>query len=139
MTKQERAEMYRTFLEEEGYRPRINDAGDVVFKYEGRFYVIVVEETDEEFFRLIYPNFWGMENESELAAVKEAALCATVETKVAKVFPVGDNTWATIELFCDPPETFKPIFPRCLSALRASVEAFVSKMGEVPSVPISTS
>jgi hypothetical protein len=134
MTNQERTAMYRTFLEEEGYRPRIDGDGDVFFKYEGRCYVIVVEETDEEFFRLIYPDFWGIESDSELAAVKEAALRATAETKVAKIFPVRDNTWATIELFCSPPETFKPIFHRCLSALRASVEKFVSQMQEASSL-----
>ena len=35
MTKSERAEMYRSYLAEEGYAPKIDDDGDVRFKYEG--------------------------------------------------------------------------------------------------------
>jgi hypothetical protein len=129
-TPHERLEMYRDFLIEEGFRPRLDGNGNVFFKYEGRTYVIQVDEKDTEFFRLIHPNLWSIESDAELAEVKEASLRATTETKVAKIFPVGDDTWATIELFCSPPDAFKPIFRRCLSALRAGVKTFVSSMEE---------
>ena len=124
MTKQERAEMYRGFLAEEGYVPKIDGDGDVTFKYEGGGYFIGVDEKDEEFFRLVFPSFWSIESEVEREKVAKAALQATAETKVAKVFPVRDNTWASIEMFCSPPEAFKAVFRRSLSALQASVESF---------------
>jgi hypothetical protein len=132
-TAQKRLEMYRDLLMEEGYRPRLDANGNVFFKYEGRTMVIQVDEKDEEFFRLIYPNLWSIESDAELAEVKEASLRATTETKVAKIFPVGDDTWATIELFCSPADAFKPIFRRCLSALRAGVKTFVASMEEAAS------
>ena len=130
MTKQERAEMYRSFLAEEGYTPTLDDDGDVQFKYEGGNYFISVDEKDEEFFRIVYPFFWSIENESERAKVTQAALIATAETKVAKVFPVRDNTWASIEMFCSPPEVFKTVLGRSLRALRAAVQTFREKMQE---------
>jgi hypothetical protein len=130
MTKQELAEMYRSYLADQGYAPKIDDDGDVIFKCEGRVYFIDVAEKDETFFRLIFPNFWSIESEAERQKVSQAALHATVQTKVAKVFPVGDNTWASIEMFCSPPEAFQPVFRRCLRALQASVENFREKMHE---------
>ena len=132
MTKQERAEMYRQYLAEEGYSPKIDDDGDVFFKFEGRGHVILVSEKDEEFFSLARPNFWSIESDAERAKVVDAALYATKETKVAKVFPVRDNTWATIEMFFCPPESFKGVFRRSLLALQAAIENFRKKMQEQP-------
>jgi hypothetical protein len=127
------AERYLTFLAEEGYRPRIDANGNVAFKCEGRSYVIRIDEKDEAYFCLSYPNFWRIESEAELSQVKEAALAVTAEQKVVKIFPVGDaDTWATIGLFCFPPQTFTAVFARCLRALRAGVEKFVAKMQEPP-------
>jgi hypothetical protein len=122
--------MYREFLSEEGYAPKIDGDGDVIFKYEGKTYLIIVEDRDEEFFRLVYPYFWPIESNAERAKVVEAALHATAQTKVVKVFPVKDDTWAAIEMFCSPPQAFKAVFRRSLSALRAGVEAFREKMNE---------
>ncbi len=130
MTKQERAMMYKTFLAEEGYGPKIDGDGDVSFKFEGGNYVIVIPEQDEMFFNLIYPAFWPIESEAERAKVVIASLYATSQTKVAKVFPIKDNTWAAIEMFCSPPQVFKAVFQRSLSALRAAVKNFSSKMQE---------
>lgn len=128
MTKAQRAEMYRSYLAAEGYPAQVDGDGDVTFKYEGGNYYIMVDETDEEFFRIVYPNFWPIEDESERAKVKEASGVATAQTKVAKVFPVNDNTWASSEIFCSPPEAFKSVFRRSLLALRAAVQAFVQSI-----------
>lgn len=128
MNKEERAIMYRDYLAEEGYSPKIDDDGDVTFKAEGRRYFIIVDEKDDDFFRLLFPNFWSIENEEERRQVYIAACEATAETKVAKVFPVRDDTWASVEIFCSPPEMFKNVFERSLMALRASVNAFKGHM-----------
>ena len=127
------AERYLEFLAEEGYRPKINANGNVAFKCEGRNYLIAIDEKDEAFFYLVYPDFWPIKSDEELARVMEAALAVIADTKVVKIFPVGDtNTWASIELFCYPPEAFKGAFERCLRALRGGVEKFVAKMQEQP-------
>jgi len=128
MSKQDRAEMYQKFLGEEGYAPKIDNEGDVMFKYEGGVYLIIMDENDEEFFRLVYPGFWSIESELEREKAQRAALTATAQTKVAKVFLVRDNTWASIEMFCSPPEVFRTVFHRSLRALRAAVGAFQAEM-----------
>lgn len=130
MTRAERANMYVSYLSSEGYPAKIDGDGDVEFKYEGGNYYVLVDETDEAFFRVVYPSFWPIKDEKQRAKVKEAAALATTNTKVAKIFPVGENTWASIEMFCMPPDSFKPVFGRCLAALRAAVQTFVQKMTE---------
>ena len=51
------------------------------------------------FFRLVFPNFWEIESDGERAQALGAAQEATADTKVAKVFLVKDNVWASVELF----------------------------------------
>lgn len=130
MSKAEKAEMYREFLQGEGYAPKIDGDGDIIFKREGRTYVIIIDEKDEMFFRIVFPNFWSIDSEEERRKVYEAAVYATAETKVAKVFPVGDNVWATVELFCSPPVAFQLVFERSLGAVMSSVRVFTDKMRE---------
>lgn len=120
--------MYRQFLAEEGYVPQIDDDGDVLFKFEGANYFIAVDEDDDQFFRVVLPNFWPIESEEERELVAAAALLATMNVKATKVFPVGDDTWASIEMFCSPPEAFKPVFLRCLRAIQAAVSNFRDAM-----------
>lgn len=128
VSKDQRADMYKTYLVEEGYSPKTDDDGDVVFKYEGKHYCIIIDEQDEDFFRLIFPNFWSIDSEAERSKVLEAAVYSTAKTKVAKVFVVRDDTWAAIEMFCSPPEAFKIVFRRSLSALQAGINNFLKKM-----------
>lgn len=130
MTKPERAEMYKNYLAEEGFVPKIDDDGDVAFKCEGRTYAILIDKDDDTFFHLALPCFWSIENEAERAQVEQAALFATSRTKVAKVYPTKDNTVAAVELFCSPPEAFKTVFPRAMRALQSCVMSFRNKMNE---------
>ncbi len=128
MDKATRIGMYREYLAELGYRPEIDRDGDVKFMREGRTYYIILQDKDEEFFRIVYPNFWKIESEEERAKVIMASVKATADTKVAKVFPVEDNVWATIEMFCATPEAVKPVLDRSMSALAVSVHTFVEAM-----------
>ncbi len=129
MSKKERAEIFSDFLRAEGYMPQLDQDGDIIFKVEGRTYLIILDDEDEEFFRLVFPNFWSIDSPSERAQVEKAALQATAKTKVAKIFPTSnDNVWGTIELFSSKPEHIKPVFRRSLGALRSAVNTFVTQM-----------
>ena len=64
----------------------------------GGAYYVEIDKQDEQFFRVVYPNFWAVENDVERSKVREAALYATAKTKVAKVCPVGDDPLATVEM-----------------------------------------
>jgi hypothetical protein len=128
MMKAERVQIFNTFLQHEGYNPRLDNDNDIVFKYEGKVYLIIFDEDDDLFFRIIFPNFWAIESQAEKALAEKAALSATANTKVAKVFPVNDNMWATIELFYAPAEDARAVFHRSMSALQAAVRKFISEM-----------
>lgn len=130
VTKENKAGMYMEFLSEEGYRPTKDKDGDVTFKHEGLTYVIIVDDKDDEFFRVILPNIWPIKEQNERAKIEAAALYATAKTKVAKVFPVRDNVWVTVELFCSPPDAFRPVFRRSLSAMRTAAKTFAEKVRE---------
>ena len=130
MTKQEMVDMYCGFLKEQGFAPEIDPDGDVVFMYEGCSYVITPCEGDDEFFRLIHPNILHIDDDLERIQSVEAALTATARTKVAKVFMVGDDIWASAEMFCSPPQVMKEVFRRCLFAIQAAVHSFRMEMAE---------
>lgn len=127
-TKQESTQLMLDWLGNEGYRPSLDRDGDLVFKREGKSYLILFEEGDPMFMRLIFPNFWSIDSEAERAPIAQACTLASANTKVAKVFPVGDNVWASIELFCTSVGQFQGVFERSLSALGSAVERFVREM-----------
>ncbi|MEJ5223558.1 MAG: hypothetical protein WHV44_03810 [Anaerolineales bacterium] len=122
------------YLIAEGYRPTIDSDGDVVFKHEGRTYYIEIDTNDEQFFRIVFPNFWSVESEEELARVILAANYATMKTKVAKVYLRSDSkdTVASVEMFFGRPEHFKEGFRRAMSALQAGVNNFIEKVHQAP-------
>lgn len=128
MSKAERTTIMQEFLQNEGYVPKLDSDGDITFKYEGGNYIIIFDDDDPEFFRLIYPAFWSIDSPEERVQVEGAALRATSQTKVAKVYLVGENTWAAIELFCPSAEAAVAVFPRSIRALRAAVNTFVADM-----------
>lgn len=128
--KAELQRMYSDYLTEEGYKPSIDEDGDVVFKREGRSYFISVSEQDPEYFRVVLPNFWSIENEEERAKVLAAASWSNYRSKVSKVYTVKDNTWASVELFVKDPKDFKKVFARSMSALTNGAETFTKQMRE---------
>lgn len=129
MTKTERISILQDFLVEEGYRPVVDDDGDLRFKFEGSTYFVILDD-DPTYFRLAFANFWSIDSEVERTAVMKAAIHATRMTKVAKVFPTDNNVWATIELFASPPAAVHPVFARSIAALQAAVHQFQMSMSE---------
>lgn len=122
--------LYMDFLAREGYRPSLNGNSLVVFKEEGRTYVIPVDTQDPAYFQLLFPNFWSIDDSSDFAKAILAANETTRITKVAKVYvrDDGKNVTAAIEMLLDRPEDFAPVFRRSLSAIKSAVKTFVEKM-----------
>jgi hypothetical protein len=122
-------EMYKTYLDQEGFHPS-QDGGLLIFKQEGRTYVITADENDLPYFQIVFPNFWSIDSDQERAKAYQAANHATSATKVAKIYvrEDGKNMWGSIEMFFESPEQFKGVFVRALSALMAGVANFTEKM-----------
>lgn len=123
-----KAELYSNYLRDEGYQPKIDGDGDVVFKAQSLTYILFADEDDREYYRLTIPNFWPIESEKERAQAYAAAGKATAQMKVAKVSVVKDNLWASVEMLIDPIENFTKVFERSLRILQASVEVFRDEM-----------
>jgi hypothetical protein len=132
VSKRERARAYVDILAAEGYRPQMDEDGDVIFKSEGLTFVIITEEEDEEYVSLVLPNFWSIESEEELARVLKAANEVNRSIKVVKIFvrKDGKNTWAAVEMFVKSPESFNLVFERALRALKGAVARFAELMRE---------
>lgn len=123
--------LYMETLAEEGYRPKLDEDGDIVFKSEGRTLYIRMYPDDPEYMQLVLPNFWKIESETEREMALLAANHATRVTKVAKVFVTKANTCASIEMFLPEPALFGKILNRSVVALRNGAEHFAEKMQEL--------
>ena len=130
-TKKEQAEMFRQYLTAEGYLPSIDEDGDVVFKSEGTTFLVLPDERDSEFFRMAVPNFWSIEGEDERELVNAACLEVTKTMKVAKVFPVGNDTWAAVEMFASPIQSVQDVFKKCIRSLHHAMYAFRKQMHQM--------
>jgi hypothetical protein len=119
-----RTEAYSDFLLEQGYRPSVDEDGDVTFKYEGGFYYLSVSEDDDLFFQLVYARFWNLEDEDERLRGINAANEINMRFKVVKVYIRNDDTSATIECFMHHPNDFQSYFERSLRALQRAVYEF---------------
>ena len=123
-----RTDLYMEYLTEEGFRPKVDDEGDVIFKSEGKTYVLFGTAGDEQLFRLGALWIWPIESEEERQRALAAAADATCTLKVAKVYPVNDNIWVTVELLFEQPEQFRGVFLRALSLVQAGVTRFTEQM-----------
>ncbi|MFG1691480.1 hypothetical protein ACGF5M_04940 [Gemmatimonadota bacterium] len=126
-----KSDLYNDFLQSEGYTTEVDDDGDITFKLEGGNYFLFAQEADREYFTVVFPNFWPIESEDERTATYIACCHATADTKGAKVYPLGDNICASIELFFGEPEDFKPVFKRAMSTVQSAVAKFAEKMREL--------
>lgn len=61
------------FLTVEGFRPFIDEDGDVLFKFEGSTYGVLVGHGDPSFLNLMYLPFWTLDDAAERARAQEAA------------------------------------------------------------------
>jgi hypothetical protein len=111
-------------LVEEGFRPSFNDEGEIAFKFQGRHFYISQDESDPEFYRILCPGIWKIESEEERAVVFIAASDTCKGMKVAKVFVVDDEAWASVELFCPEVGAFLKLFERSTSLLYETGNVF---------------
>jgi hypothetical protein len=127
-----KAKLYLEYLETLGYYPELDPDGDVKFKHEGRTYYVFGEEGDPVYFRLVYPNFWSIDNDDERVRVLELMSDINGEYKVVKLYPSRNDSSASIEMFLDPLDNFKQTFPRAMGLLAECVTRFVRRMRNIP-------
>ncbi|NMI01969.1 hypothetical protein [Pseudonocardia acidicola] len=129
MTWSEIRDLHVEFLTEQGFRPKVDDEGDIHFRFEGRHHFIM-ETQEDTYFHLLFPNFYPLANETEVEAAALAASAASRVTKVAKVYlnPALDNVCASVELLVAEPTDVHDHFLRCLGMLGTATGQFLEEM-----------
>lgn len=121
-------ESYISFLANEGINGWVDSDGDVQFEYNDRTYFMETNDGDNEFFRVVLFNIWPIESAQERVQVLAAVDAVNRQMKVAKAYTLNDNVWIACELFVESPDSFKPIWSRCMSTIEDGVDTFVSEM-----------
>ncbi|WP_052351809.1 YbjN domain-containing protein [Deinococcus pimensis] len=118
-----KAAAYLDFLAQEGYRPRLDEDGDVAFQYQGGHFYLDTRGADPQYFQLTFPWFHEFTPE-ERPRVLEVAATVTAESKVVKIYPQGNDTMATVELFLPDGDAWRPVFTRAVRSLWHAVGRF---------------
>ena len=115
-------------LKEIGLMPKLDDDGDIAFKYQMLNFCIILEERDEFFLRVALPNIFSVDENNRLD-VLEACNTVTMRMKVAKCFITpGDSVWIVTEQLLDTDPNFEDIVPRSLRILIDARETFAGEM-----------
>lgn len=123
-----KAKFYMEFLSKKELSPRLDTDGDVIFEYAGMSYVLMAEESDPRFVRILMPAFWKIESDVERSRALEAINELTLKFKVTKLGIVRDRVVAMAELWMDPRRDLGRDFERILKCLSVAVKQFYKKM-----------
>ncbi|MGE4088380.1 MAG: hypothetical protein AB7F93_09870 [Immundisolibacter sp.] len=120
---------YTRLLELEGYKPSADADGNLRIEHERWLICLCRDARDPEYFRLLLPNFWPVENDAERARAERAADRVNRQIKVAKVYSgSGRSMWVAVELFIAEPGYAAPILMRCIRLLPEAAMLFRAVM-----------
>lgn len=126
------ANLCMEYLRKEGYLPKLDQDGDVVFKCEGRIYIVTADQNDPQFLRVVMPNFWEIESENERRLALEIANQVNERIKVVKVVVRRNNyVWAMTEQFIDSTPNLADFFSRTIRVLKAGADEFAQCMTQL--------
>ncbi|MGL4411245.1 MAG: T3SS (YopN, CesT) and YbjN peptide-binding chaperone 1 [Phocaeicola sp.] len=117
-----------SYLLDEGYRPAIDEDGDVAFKVEGVSMYFSLSEDDPGFVRLILPNFWRVDDLQEYERSLRVANKLNSTYKAGKIFIHNNYLISTVELFVYSTDKIEEILVRIISILRRMTYEFAELM-----------
>lgn len=120
----------KEILSQSGYSPTKDENNDLVFRFDGWFYIVQVYEEDPFSIRILLPNFWLIESDAERTSAINTAIDVTYRVKVAKVLLVKDQIWISVELFLPSEQAFSVVIERCMSTLSGAAELFSKLMND---------
>jgi hypothetical protein len=117
------------YLRNEGYVPQLDEAGNVLFKFEGKLFIVTTDDNDLQFLRVVMPNFWEIESEQEKRLAMEVTNQVNERIKVSKVVVNRNNhVWAMAEQFIDSTPNLEDFFKRTIRVLKAAADEFAQRM-----------
>ena len=116
------------FLAEEGFRPKLDDDGDVVFKYEGGTYFVIAGHGDATVLTVLLPYFWPLEDAAERTRAMEAAMHAQKSVQIGRVTVLDENVSARINAYLPDEQSFRAVLLRSIDGLHYLARVFRDHM-----------
>lgn len=131
---------FQSLLDSEGFnRGQVQwdesaQTSDLIFKVEGRSYILIADADDTDFMRLVFPNFWPLESDEEFAAALQAISIVNGRCKGAKVHAnsTNDNIIVTTEFLIASADPKLPsnLFVRYIRMINNAADEFARIMRE---------
>ncbi len=123
-----RIEQYQAMLADEGYRPTLDEDGDLVFKVEGETFILWSDPDDEEYVRIV--TGYLLDDGTDLNRALSVASSMNYRMKAVKFTVLGGGKSAafSMEAFYGESEHFKPFVSRVLKALKAGSDDYFAKL-----------
>jgi len=115
-------------LAEEGFRPKLDEDGDVYFKYEGATYVVIANHGEATVLSILLPYFWSLEDAAERTRALEAAMHAQGQVRVGRVMVLDDNVSASVNAYLPDAQSFRAVLLRSLDGLHYLAKVFRDHM-----------
>lgn len=101
----------------------------IIFKYEDLNYLFVYDSSDSNFFRLLLPNIYSIENAKN--ECNEIVNNFNYTYKVVKAIVTPTNQiWLSVEQFVYSEENIELMFERCIMLLKATISLIHKTINE---------
>ena len=122
-------ELTKQFLQDEGFCPQETDFG-LAFKCEGRNFLLIHDDDDDQYFRLMMPCIFEMTEENEEAVFK-ALNEVNSSVKVIKAYIMCENeVWLGFEVLVDSTPVVGDFLPRAIAMLNRGARVFYQAIQE---------
>ena len=122
-------ELTLEFLRKEGFCPEETEFG-LAFKCEGKNFLLIYDDDDETYFRLMMPCIFEMNDENE-DAVYRAMNEVNSSVKVIKAYIMCENeVWIGFEVLVDTTPVVGDFIPRAINMLNGGARKFYQALQE---------
>ena len=131
-SKAKRTDMVREQLKELGYNPTLDDDGDLLFKASGYTFLIILDDDDDLFYRIIVPGIDKIDADDVDESMKKilAVLKVSKELKSVKICFTEDVLSMTYEGFYDSVDDFNLVLERLINLVSRCVLKYQSDVAD---------
>jgi len=134
----EHLQLFNEQLAEEGYRPHIDEDGDIVFRSQGKTYVVSVDPADAQFFRLGAYCLYTLSGEAAANKAHRIGHELAMRFKGTKALIVEDQVvHVVLESVLVEPEHFATVLERLLAIAREAVPWLLAELHRELDVPMA--
>ena len=122
-------ELTLQYLQQEGFCPQETKFG-LAFKCEGKNFLLIHDDDDDQYFRLMMPCIFEMTDDNK-EAVLQALNEVNSSVKVIKAYIMCENeVWLGFEVLVDSTPVVGDFVPRAISMLNSGARKFFQAMME---------